>query len=195
MTFIMGVDGVFSKIFKIEAPIEVVYAFLCDFDYTLPRMPQVEQVLQLSEDKYRMFYSADVVAGYKMHVLFDIRPEKLDGNVLKFLPVSVSSEEMKKIRSTHSESLFTGKFTGYAKFVQNGKRCDIHYKAQIRLEVEVPQFLRYLPTNALSKLGSKVMSYKMNSVGDEMALALPREFPKWRMQNQSKLDGIIKAGL
>jgi hypothetical protein len=195
MTFIMGVDGVFSKIFKIDAPIEAVYAFLCDFDYTLPHMPQVEQIIQLSEDKYRMFYSADIVAGHKMHVLFDIQPEKLDGYVLKFLPVPISSEELKKIRKSHPENYFTGKFTGYAKFVQNGKRCEIHYKAQIRLEVEVPQFLRYLPTNALSKLGSKVMSYKMNSIGDGMALALPREFPKWQMQNQSKLEGIIKAGL
>ena len=73
MSHIMEVEGVFSRLFKIEAPIESVYAFITDMDYILPRMPEVERVELLTDGRYRMFYSAEVASGHKMDVVFYIK--------------------------------------------------------------------------------------------------------------------------
>jgi carbon monoxide dehydrogenase subunit G len=188
----MEVDGVFHKIFRIEAPIEAVIAFVSDYKYTLPRMPQVERVLKYPNDRYRMFYSADVVSGFKMYILFDITPDMPAENKLNFVPIPISKEDLINARTSGYPSLHSGKFSAKASFAEVGNYTEIDYRAEITLQVEVPNFLRVLPLKALFKMGSGILSHKMDSIGDDMAESLPHEYEKWSIKNVDLLEELLE---
>jgi hypothetical protein len=41
-------------------------------------------------------------------------------------------------------------------------------------------------------MGSGILSYKMNSIGDDMAKSLPLEYEQWSVVNAEMLDELLE---
>ncbi|MEI7557037.1 DUF1997 domain-containing protein [Candidatus Chlorohelix sp.] len=189
---LVGVSGDFRRIIRLDAPVEVVYNYFTDFSYVLPRLPEVNRVLHFKDGRYRMIFSADDGRGHDMGVVFDVRHEVVENHIVKMVPVPINPHELKKSMGPNVGVMFPGSFGGEATLKQHSNHCEIIYKVNLKIDIEVPQFLSFLPMPMLRKMGDGLMSLKLNKVGEGMSQNVPSDFKHWVDKNHSRVHHLFE---
>jgi hypothetical protein len=179
----VGVTGQFQKTLRLEAPLELVYGYFTDFNFVLPRLPEIDRVLRYKDGRYRMIFAADDGRGHEMGVVFDVRHEMEACKHVKTIPVPVRKEDLKSDPMSNSGPLFPGTFAGETILLEKGNHVEVLYKATLHIDVEVPRFLSFLPTNMLHKMGDSLMNFKLNSVGEGLTRTMHGDFKLWCEKN------------
>ncbi|HEX2916073.1 MAG TPA: DUF1997 domain-containing protein [Chloroflexia bacterium] len=184
MLNLIGVQGNFQRLIKLETELETAYAYLTDFNHVLPRLPEVDRVLRYRDGRYRMIFSADDGRGHEMGVVFDIRHELVEHQHIKMISIPVSRQELSGDRMHKSKGpLFPGLFSGEVIFTERTDYIEITYRVDLLIEIEVPRFLNFMPHNVLQKLGDSLMQFKLHSIGDGFADKLASDFEGWQNLN------------
>ncbi len=187
----VAVQGNFERFIRLDTEIDTAYSYFTDFNYVLPRLPEIERVLRYSDGRYRMIFSADDGRGHAMGIVFDIRHEMDANQHIKMLSVPVSEFDLKNdprlVASKAKGPLFPGSFSGETLFHDRGRHIEVVYRAQINIEIEVPRFLQFMPRKVLQQLGETLMKVKLNKVSEGMAGRMEEDFGEWQEQNSIKL--------
>lgn len=195
MANLLSVQGNFQRHIRLQTPLEVAYTYFTDFNYVLPRLPEIERVLRYRDGRYRMIFAADDGRGHEMGIVFDIRHELLENRHIKMVSVPVSQHELSggDSLSRSTGPLFPGMFSGEVVFNENNIGVEVVYRVNLLVEIEVPRFLNFMPRPVLQKLADSLMQLKLHTVGDGLANRLTTDFGEWHSQRE--VDGRAAHGI
>ncbi len=196
MVHYVAVQGDFERSIRLEEDLEVVYSYFTDFNFILPRLPEIERVLRYADNRYRMIFGADDGRGHELGIVFDIRHEMLENRHIKMVSLPVAQHDIQQDpRLQNSKGpLFPGKFSGETLFHQQPNHIEVIYRVRLEIEIEVPHFLNFLPKKMLQQIGDTMMKVKLSSVGDGMARRMSMDFQEWCEANRAKLPVGVRAG-
>lgn len=194
----MAVQGEFERIIRLETEVETALAYFTDFNYVLPRLPEIERVLRYSDGRYRMVFTADDGRGHEMGVVFDIRHEIIENRQIKIHSIPLTENDLRndsRMAQHHKGPLFPGRFSGETIFHQRGSQIEVLYRVQLHIEIEVPRFLNFMPKKVLQQLGDTLMKVKLHKVGDGLAERMAGDFGEWCKLNPAKIQAVARGGL
>lgn len=190
----VAVQGDFERVILLQSTIETAFDYFTDFNFVLPRLPEIDRVMRYADGRYRMVFGADDGRGHEMGIVFDIRHELTDNRHIKIVSLPLSEEELHKDPRMNQNNgpLFPGRFSGETLFRERGQQIEVIYRARLAIEIEVPRFLSFMPRRVLQQIGDTMMNVKLHNVADGLAERLGSEFSDWCEANQVRLP--VAAG-
>jgi hypothetical protein len=192
MSNIIAVQGNFHRNILLNTEIEHAYSYFTDFNFVLPRLPEVGRILRFKDGRYRMIFTADDGRGHDMGIVFDIRHELIENKHVKVVPIPLSHDQIKHDKSLGKGPFFPGLFSSDTILHLRRDHIEVNYKLQMQIEVEVPNFLRFMPLGVLQKIGETLMHMKLNTVAAGFVQRLPEDFNEWYSLKQAETESLAK---
>jgi Protein of unknown function (DUF1997) len=190
MSNVISVQGQFHKDILLKTEIEHAYSYFTDFNFVLPRLPEIGRILRYRDGRYRMIFSADDGRGHDMGIVFDIRHELVENKHVKVVPLPLTHAQIRNDKTLGKGPFFPGLFSSDTILHLRRDHIEVNYKLQLQIEVEVPNFLRFMPLGMLQKIGETLMHMKLGSVADGFIQRLPEDFNEWYSLRQTEVEDL-----
>lgn len=147
--------------------------------------PGVERVMHFKDGRYRMVVAAEKQYGIEAGLLLDIRFEFEGKDIVKVVPLEVSSEVAAELKPAHMTMLVPGLFGSDFHFVQHGSQTEVSHQLKLVIDFEMPGILKMIPKKMLENTGQSIMQKKMQQISENFANNLVADFEEWSKRREA----------